>query len=67
MYVNGGFSKEEAIALVSSIVLELLGVHDGQQGAAGQAGWVAWQGDWFGMSGRVRAVQSARDGKLDLF
>jgi hypothetical protein len=51
-------------------LLELLGVHDGQQEAqnvGGQTGWVAWQGDWFGMSGRVKAVQSPQDGKIDLF
>lgn len=66
VYANGGFTKEEAIALASKNVAELLGMKDGVQGLEADS-WVAYEGDFFGMSGRVRAVSAAGREIVDLF
>jgi len=66
IYANGGFSKDEAIALASKNVAELLGMKDGVEGVAAED-WVAYEGDFFGMSGRVRAVSAAGAATVDLF
>jgi len=67
VYANGGFTKDEAIALASKDVAELLGLKDGVEGAAVEESWVAYEGDFFGMSGRVRAVSAAGRDTVDLF
>lgn len=66
VYANGGFSKDQAIALASSNLAELLGLHDGE-GASERGDWVAYEGDFFGIDGRVRAISNPAGDVVDLF
>ena len=62
------FSKQDALDLVSSNLEELLGLNDGKTSiAAGDKGWVAYEGDLFGFGGRVKAVRSEGSDMVDLF
>jgi hypothetical protein len=64
------FSKTEAIDLVSKNLIELLGLdeRDGEGFKGGfETGWVAYEGDMFGMGARVRGVRSAGAQGIDLF
>ncbi len=67
VYSNGGFSKSEAIDLVSTNIAELLGLV-GDAGRSGMSGgWVAYEGDFFEMGAKVRAVVAADGETVDLF
>lgn len=53
----GVFSKEAALALVSSNVLKLLGIKPEATGERSE--WAAVRGEAFGLGGKVVAVSSA--------
>ena len=55
-FASGGFSKAQAIDLVSSNLAELLGLDDRE--SVRNTDWVAYQGDFFSLEGKVRAVGS---------
>lgn len=61
------FSKSDALALVSTNLDILLGLkeRDEKLGEISK-GWVAWEGDWTGFGGRVRAVKAEGAGVVDL-
>ena len=65
VYANGGFTKSEAIGLVSSTLAELLGLDERENVKAN--GWVAYEGDFFNLDARVRAVSSPDGQSVDLF
>jgi hypothetical protein len=55
------FTKSDALALVSTNLDILLGLGEREGGGrrdSGRRGWVAWEGDWTGLGGRVRAIRS---------
>lgn len=61
------FTKSDALALVSSNLDILLGLKDSSAKVdEGAKGWVAWEGDWTGFGGRVRAVRAEGSGVVDL-
>jgi hypothetical protein len=53
------FSRQQALDLVSSNLEELLGLNDGDELAAQDRDWVAYDGDMFTLQSRVRAVRPA--------
>lgn len=64
------FSKQAAIDLVSKNLETLLGLEDREKASAGSAlrkGWVAWEGDWTSLGGRVRAIRGESGEAVDLF
>lgn len=61
------FSKTQALDLVSSNLDILLGLKDAQAVKSEGASWVAWEGDWTSLSGRVRAVKAEGAEMVDLF
>lgn len=64
------FSKSDALALGSSNLDILLGLKDREavnvKGNPVSRGWVAWEGDWTGFGGRVRAVRAEGAETVDL-
>ncbi|WVN90229.1 uncharacterized protein L203_105465 [Cryptococcus depauperatus CBS 7841] len=62
------FTKSSALALVSDNLEELLGLRDGL-GPVKQwdRGWVAYEGDLFGLNSRVRGVRGWGQPQVDLF
>lgn len=62
------FSRQDAIDLVSTNLVEVLGLKDGlQANEAVDLGFVAYEGDMFSFEGRVRAVRSPGQDTMDLF
>ena len=59
---NASLSKAQAMEMVSSNLDKLLGLNSKEN-----AGWVAWQGDFFAMDGRVKAVRGEGQAAVDLF
>jgi hypothetical protein len=59
---NGSLSKSQAMDLVSSNLEKLLGLKKGEH-----EGWVAWQGDFFSLQGKVKAVRGEGRMTVDLF
>lgn len=67
------FSKTDALALVSTNLDVLLGLHLGKASVPTltseekpKAGWVAWEGDWTGFGGRVKAVRAEGSDVVDI-
>lgn len=61
------FTKSDALALVSSNLDILLGLKEREEKVSEMSrGWVAWEGDWTGFGGRVRAVKAGGAGLVDL-
>jgi hypothetical protein len=62
------FTKQTALDLVSTNLDILLGLSDDKAKVQdGASAWVAWEGEVFGMQGRVRGVKSAGAEAVDLF
>ena len=59
---NGSMSKSQAMDLVSANLDKLLGLKSGEQ-----QGWVAWEGDFFSLQGKVRAIRGEGSTGVDLF
>lgn len=60
------FSKQQAVNLVSANLEELLGLR-GSKAEAYDAGFVAYEGDFFTFEGRVRASRAPGADAMDLF
>lgn len=66
------FSKQAALDLVSKNLEILLGLKDRDATASAndnnssRQGWVAWEGDWTTMGGRVRAIRGESGEAVDL-
>lgn len=59
---NASLSKAQAMEMVSSNLDKLLGLESKEN-----AGWVAWQGDFFSMNSKVSAVRGEGRASVDMF